>query len=96
MDFGCCDLEFVHPSLDGRLVPVRVAYGQLECDVASLSPDSSRDGSGDLKALDEYPSVVVDNFLGVVSALRNVDVLHLASSGTAEGEPNYHEGECHV
>ena len=51
VDFGSCDLKLVHPSLDGRLVPVRVASGQLECDIAPLSRDSSRDGSGDLESL---------------------------------------------
>ena len=75
IDFGCCDFELGHPSLDGRLAPVRVASGQLECDIAPLSPDSSRDGSGDLETLDKHPTVIVDDILVAVGTFGNVDVL---------------------
>ena len=54
------DIELVHPCLDGSFVPICIATGHFECDVAPLSPDGPRDGCGRLEALDECPTVVVD------------------------------------
>ena len=75
VDPCCVDLEFVHPRLDGNLVPVCVPTGQFESDVAPLSPDGFSNWSGGLEALNESPSVVVDDLLGAIVALSNVDVL---------------------
>ena len=43
-----------------------------------------------MEALDEGPSVVVDNSLRVVSSFRKVDVLQLTATSATEGKPNHH------
>ena len=58
--------------------------------MAPLSPDSSRDRGGSLKALDEDPSVVVDNYLCMVSTFCKVYVLQLAATSATEGKPDQH------
>ena len=56
---------------------------RVECYVAALSPNSSRDPGGAQEARNEHATMIIDNLFGVVAATSNVDFIvgYLRCSG---------------